>query len=70
MGKRITFHTARHSCAVNLLHQGVPVTTVQSILGHRSVETTQVYAEVLRDTLVRDLQNVKRNKRNRQVIDT
>ena len=70
MGKRITFHTARHSCAVNLLHQGVPVTTVQSILGHRSVETTKVYAEVLRDTLVRDLQKVKRNKRNRQVIDT
>lgn len=70
MGKRITFHTARHSCAVNLLHQGVPVTTVQSILGHRSVETTQAYAEVLRDTLVRDLKNATKKKRDRHKVES
>ena len=58
---RTTFHTARHTCATLLCHQGVPITTVQRILGHTKLTTTQIYSEVMADTIVRDLSNVKIN---------
>ena len=64
---RTTFHTARHTCATLLCHQGVPITTVQRILGHTKLTTTQLYSEVMADTIVRDLSNVKRNGKNRRV---
>ena len=53
--KRVTFHTARHTFATQLLGQSVPITTIQRMLGHTSVKTTQIYSEVLDDTLVSDL---------------
>lgn len=43
--KNVTFHTARHSCAVLLLTLGADIYTVSKILGHRSVRATQVYAK-------------------------
>lgn len=41
--KRVTAHTLRHSFATNLLSHGASITQVQELLGHTSVETTQVY---------------------------
>ena len=61
--KHITYHTARHTCATLLVHQGVPITTVQKLLGHASVRTTEVYSEVLSNTIIRDLKAVKRKKK-------
>lgn len=55
----ITFHTARHTCATLLCHQGVPITTVQKILGHTELATTQIYSEVMAETIERDLLLVK-----------
>ncbi len=60
--KHITYHTARHTCATLLVHQGVPITTIQKLLGHTSVRTTEVYSEVLSNTIIRDLKAVKRKK--------
>lgn len=65
--KHVTYHTARHTCATLLIHQGVPITTVQRLLGHTSVKTTEIYSEILSSTIVRDLKAVKR-KRNNNVI--
>lgn len=45
--KHITFHCARHSFAVMMLDLGVDLYTVSKLLGHRSIETTQVYAKIL-----------------------
>ena len=53
---------SRHTCATLLVHQGVAITTVQKLLGHTSVKTTQIYSEVLSSTIVRDLKNVQRKK--------
>lgn len=60
--KHITYHTARHTCATLLIHQGVPITTVQKLLGHTSVKTTEIYSEILSNTIVRDLKAVKRKR--------
>lgn len=60
--KHITYHTARHTCATLLIHQGVPITTVQKLLGHTSVKTTEIYSEILSNTIVKDLKAVKRKR--------
>ena len=56
IGKRVTFHVARHTFATRLLERGVPITTVQQLLGHASVRMTQRYAEVRTATVVGDLE--------------
>lgn len=63
LAQPITFHTARHTCATLLIHQGVPITTVQKLLGHTSVKTTEIYSEVLSSTILRDLKAVKSRKK-------
>ena len=61
--KHFTFHTARHTCATLLIHQGVAITTVQKLLGHTSVKTTEIYSEVLSSTIVKDLKAIKKRVR-------
>lgn len=47
INKHVTFHTARHSFAVILLELDVDIYTVQKLLGHRNLATTQIYAKVV-----------------------
>jgi integrase/recombinase XerD len=44
--KRISPHTVRHSTACHLLRAGVDINTIRGWLGHVSLDTTHVYAEV------------------------
>lgn len=46
MDKRPSPHTIRHTTATHLLQAGVDINTVRAWLGHSSVETTNIYAEV------------------------
>ena len=63
ISKRATFHAARHTCATLLVYQGVPITSVQKILGHASLRTTQIYSEIMPRTVVKDLKSaLKRRK--------
>ena len=57
---RTTFHTARHTCATLLCHQGVPLTTVQKLLGHTKITTTQIYADVMAETIIKDLKKASK----------
>jgi site-specific recombinase XerD len=44
--KRVSPHTIRHTTAVHLLRSGVDINTIRAWLGHVSLDTTQIYAEV------------------------
>lgn len=56
LDKKVSFHTARHTNATLLIYNGVNITTVQKLLGHKSVKTTQIYTNVMDMTIISDLE--------------
>lgn len=47
INKHITFHCARHSFAIMMLDAGVDLYTLSKLMGHKSIESTQIYAKIL-----------------------
>ena len=45
----INLHTFRHTYAHNMLNKGVPKEVLQTLLGHRSIKTTEIYANWVRN---------------------
>lgn len=48
-------HSMRHTTATHMLEAGVPLIVLKNFLGHVSLQTTQIYAEVTQDTMNRQL---------------
>lgn len=57
IGKTITFHCARHTCATLLLTMGADIYTVSKILGHKYLKTSEIYAKII-DTKKREAVNM------------
>ncbi len=49
--REITLHSLRHSIATHLLENGMPVAQVQQLLGHKQMETTEIYTRVCKRVL-------------------
>jgi len=47
----MSFHSLRHSCFTNLLESGTNIRTIQSIAGHSSSKTTEIYTHVSKKVL-------------------
>ena len=65
--KRISPHTIRHTTATHLLRAGVDINTIRAWLGHVSINTTNVYAEVDLEMKAKalaycEVQNTKENQ--------
>jgi len=56
-GKKIKFHSIRHSRATNLLRKGVSLVTIQKQLMHSSLTTTQLYLNLIDVDMEQELEN-------------
>jgi integrase/recombinase XerD len=49
--KSISFHSSRHTFATRALTKGVPIESVSKLMGHHSINTTQIYAKIVNEKL-------------------
>lgn len=59
--KNLTFHIARHTFATTVtLANGVPIESISSMLGHKSIRTTQIYSKVVNEKVSSDMNMLKK----------
>jgi len=56
---KVSPHRLRHTLATRLLNEGMPITSLQRLLGHEKLETTLIYARVHNETVRRDYERAQ-----------
>ena len=51
----ISFHKLRHTSATKMLQCGVDLSVVQEMMGHEDIKTTKIYAQVLREHMLKEM---------------
>ncbi|UZW12579.1 tyrosine-type recombinase/integrase [Clostridium pasteurianum] len=59
VGIKVTPHMARHTLGYNLIKQGVPITTIQQVLGHENIQTTNTYTLTIERDIVDALEEIE-----------
>ena len=68
LNEKFTPHALRHSFATHMLESGADVRTIQKLLGHKSLKSTQIYTEVSQTQLSKLYE--KFNPRKKILIST
>lgn len=59
--QKVTFHTARHTFATMVLTAGASLESVQKMLGHTDISTTQIYAKIVNEKVGKEMDIVAKN---------
>jgi len=67
--KYLTTHLARHTFATTItLSNGVPIESVSSMLGHKDIRTTQIYARVVQQKVSQDMKDLRKRMMNNPIM--
>ncbi len=67
ISKTVTAHVGRHTFATTALTSGVPLVTIQRVMGHADIRMTQHYARLIDDKLLTDMQAFKKMMNNQPI---
>ena len=68
--KHLHFHMARHTFATEVcLNNGIPLETISKMMGHSSIHTTQIYAEITSQKVVSDMKKLAERIKEKHVIN-
>jgi integrase len=69
LNKGLSYHVARHTFASLItLSEGVPIETVSKMLGHQDIATTQTYAEVSTEKMLKDILVLSEKINNKYIL--
>ena len=58
----LTFHVGRHSFGTLTLEAGIPIESIAKMMGHASIASTQIYAQITDKKIARDMEKLMQHE--------